>query len=98
MESPLLPNLITTKQLKLFCVFYFSAPVKPEHLDNFNYCFNSVESTKMASSLTNGSSFATVLPDFLLWGSGLYILLVLGAVIMHWGLLMLPGNVEGGAL
>lgn len=46
MESPLLPNLITTKQLKLFCVFYFSAPVKPEHLDNFNYCFNSVESKK----------------------------------------------------
>lgn len=49
MESPLLPNLITSRQLKQFCVFYFSVPLERQHLDNFNYRFNSVKGTEMAS-------------------------------------------------
>lgn len=49
MESPLLPNLITSRQLKQFCVFYFSVPLKRQHLDNFNYRFNSEKGTEMAN-------------------------------------------------
>lgn len=57
MENPLLPNVITSRQLKQFCVFYFSAPLNRQHLDNFNYCFSSVKCTKLAGLGTKSESF-----------------------------------------
>lgn len=65
MESPLLPNLITSRQLKQFRVFYFSVPLKRQHLEDFNYRFNSVKSTKMASLVSSKGSFPYRFSDFL---------------------------------
>lgn len=72
MESPLLPNLITSRQLKQFCVFYFSAPLKQQHLDNFNYHFNSVKCTKVESLVTNDGSLPYCFSDFLTGGFALF--------------------------
>ena len=70
MENPLLPNLITSRHLKQFCVFYFSAPLKRQHLDNFNYCFNSVKCTKMISS---HGYFPYCFSDFLTMGFAFFL-------------------------
>lgn len=93
MESPLLPNLITSRQLKQFCVFCFRAPLKQQHLDNFNYHFNSVKCTKVESLVTNDGSLPYCF-SYLLTGGFIYFLWVLGEVTTRLKLLVLPGNVE----
>lgn len=91
-ESPLLPNLITSRQLKQFCVFYFSAPLKRQHLDNFNYRFNSVKCMKKASLGLAMALFPTVFLISQLQCS-VYFLSMLGEVTTPLRLPVLPKSV-----